>query len=231
MNTTTNAIKKPKTKYPWYTLDIALVLAIICFILLYVFGALWYIAGLMMSSILILLCVYGFIPFALLTLIYLVVPLLARAFLKWQQYIVNIKKLMIMRFLIISFTVVALLSSFLVYRGSFRPFIHGFRLRMKVKADIPSIRKWLSTIEVNKNNPRINIAWKDQPKSIRKLKSPYCYVKLESNNDRKVEFLWGTGFGHWGFVVNAQDSLIPESDKNKYILPIESGVYVWSEIQ
>jgi hypothetical protein len=227
-----NNVTGSKSNERVFVLDIALLVYIFSFILFYPVGILGYICGLGMLGILMMLAMYGFPPCSLVVLA-CVATLLYRAFFRWKKLVNNSQHLMIMRFLVLCFAMVALLSPIMYVQGDRfgRPFIHGFHRRMIIKTDVPSIREWLLTVEIDEDNLSREIHREDLPKCLLKLQPPFCIVKLVEANERIVNLIWGTGFGHWGLVIGSPKSSTHESNESDYILPLEPGVYVWLEIQ
>jgi len=137
--------------------------------------------------------------------------------------------------LVITLLVLPLFIPIQLYSPGYKPFTHGFRERMRSKADIEAIRDWLK--RRGKKEPTgdtvrfILYGW---PKSVKVLEPRYVSLDMDKNGNPKVRLHWGGGFGHWGVEIGMEDMETPESDFSRYgeyRLPLQPGAYVWHELQ
>jgi hypothetical protein len=117
-----------------------------------------------------------------------------------------------------------------------KPLMYGLRERVRSKADIKTIRNWLKTLSkedyVDYGERLSSEEW---PKSLKVLNPNRPHVSTDENGNPKVRLMWGGGFlGHWGLEIGMENMKIPPSDFSQYgeyRLPVEPGVYVWSQLQ
>ncbi len=122
-----------------------------------------------------------------------------------------------------------------LWQPGYKPFTHGFRDRIRSRADIPAIRAWLRTLSKEDYTGENFIAPQSKfPESFKVLKPRYVNLDMDKNGNPKVRLTWGGGFGHWGIEIGMEDMEIPPSDFSdyrEYRLPLEPGAYVWHELQ
>ena len=112
-------------------------------------------------------------------------------------------------------------------------FLHGFRDRVRSRADIPTIRNWLKTLDKSDYIPQ-----RDYYSSIKLLPEPLKGLGLggvslskDKNGNPEVNISAGGGFHHWGATIGLEDMVIPESDLRFHYdawLLVEPGVYVYA---
>ena len=111
----------------------------------------------------------------------------------------------------------------------------GLRDRIESKADIEATRDWLQSLgsEEYRNGNAISNA--ELPECLRGLKGARAELSADANGSAKVSLMWGSGImGSWGVVMGMKDMEIPPSDfgtHGEYRLPVEPGVYVWTEFE
>ncbi|MCJ7673706.1 MAG: hypothetical protein MUO33_00970 [Sedimentisphaerales bacterium] len=129
----------------------------------------------------------------------------------------------------------------------YKPFTYGFRDRIRSKVDVKNIRDWLKTlskedctgetIRLGYDSYPFKSKWPDSidwPKSLKVFNPGYIELDLDENGNPKVRLTWGGPPGHWGVEIGMKDMEIPASDFSQYgeyRLPVEPGVYVWSQLQ
>lgn len=115
-------------------------------------------------------------------------------------------------------------------------FMHGFRDRIRTKADVGATRAWLrSRNHEDYADHYDRLSHHEWPKSLKALKPGVVLLSADDNGNAKARLMWGSGFmGHWGVEIGTEDMQIPPSDFSEfgeYRLPLEPGVYVWHELQ
>lgn len=143
------------------------------------------------------------------------------------------------------FMVSLLVPVFTSYKGIIavnKPFMYGFRTRMKSKADIEAIRDWLESLDDEDYDsidnsyisfPHNRAEW---PQPLKLLKSGRVFLSADENDNAKVRLMWSYGHivGAWGVEIGAENMKIPPSDFSmygEYRLPVEPGVYVWRGLE
>ena len=134
------------------------------------------------------------------------------------------------------------------WQTGYEAFLHGFRDRVRGKADVGAIRDWLETLN-KKDCTRRGFSllsesgsfgrhWPDSiewSESVRVFRPRYVGFNVDDNDNLKVSLGWGTGMTRsWGLVIGPEDMEIPASDLKRhgeYRLPLEHGAYVWHEIR
>ena len=127
-------------------------------------------------------------------------------------------------------------------------FLHGFRDRVRGKADVAAIRDWLGTLDKEDCTRRSfslisdsgssGRQWPDSidwPESVKVFKPRFVQFPVDDNDNLKVRLCWGTGMTRsWGVEIGPEDMEIPPSDLSRYgehRLPLERGAYVWHELR
>jgi len=134
-----------------------------------------------------------------------------------------------------------------LWQPGYKPFTYGFRGLVKSNVDIEDIRDWMKTlskedctgetIDLYSDSDSFKSYWPDSvewPKSLKVFNAHYVNLDLDKNGKPKIRLTWGSAFGHWGFEIGMADMEIPSSDFRRYgeyRLPLESGAYVWYELQ
>jgi len=104
----------------------------------------------------------------------------------------------------------------------------GFRIHTKVWADVEAIRDWAGSYEPGPGDSPtlhgggLDIARSNWPGCVRLLGPNYVGLRYE---DRSVDLVYGSGFGHWGLYVG------PKGAKacGGYTAAVEDGAWVWHE--
>jgi hypothetical protein len=115
-----------------------------------------------------------------------------------------------------------------------RSFNHGFRDRIRSKADIPAIRDWIKTL--NKKTEKgfeVDIPYEEWPESLRALRPDFSPVHLgaDKNGNPQIRITWGAAIFHWGVIIGMEDMEIAPSDFKSWAedwLLVEPGVYVYT---
>jgi hypothetical protein len=133
--------------------------------------------------------------------------------------------------------------------GSLQPdFMHGFRDRVRSKADVGAIRDWLGTLNkedcarrsfvLRSGSGWSKIQWPDSidwPESVKVFRPYFIQFPVDDNDNLKIRLCWGTGMTRsWGVEIGPEDMKIPPSDLKRYgerRLPLEREVYVWHEVR
>ena len=187
-------------------------------------------------------------PFVVASCIFIIVNSV-RAFITWKRYtkrkrIIRTAQIGI-QILLITLYFYALFVPIEIYQPIYKPFMHGFRNRIKIIANVGAIRNWLRTLDKEhcdgnyitlSSGPYPFIRyWPDEwPISLIMFSPNSVILDLDENNNPKVRLEWGAALGHWGFEIGMEDMEIPESDfsrRGEYRLPVEPGVYVWYDLQ
>ena len=251
-NIETAQVKEIKTGLDWNNWDAIFFVILVPFIILATFlilaskGGISYLSGrfnfpldffvfiLFYPTVMIILLV----PFVVIGASFIAIGSL-RAFINWNRY--TRKKRVIrttqigISILLITLYFLALFIPIQPYSPGYKPFTHGFRERMRSKADVEAIRDWLKRRA--KREPigdtvrYISYGW---PKSVKVLNPSYVNLDLDENGNPKVRLHWGGPFGHGGVEIGMEDMEIHPSDFSQfgeYRLPLEPGVYVWHELQ
>lgn len=111
----------------------------------------------------------------------------------------------------------------------------GLRDRIESKADIEATRDWLQSLGSEEYGNAKVISSAELPESLRGLKGARAELSADANGNAKVSLMCGPGImGSWGVVIGMKDMEIPPSDfgtHGEYRLPVEPGVYVWTELE
>jgi len=215
----------------WDSLDVAFASISLTYVVFHALGGLWYLAGLTMSAYLILLAVFTFIPMLLLGLLTTTI-LIWRVVPRWAaRILVSSNRVLLLRFTAVFLGILALVMPVFLRGPGYVPFIWGFKHRMDSKANIPEIRRWLSSLGTNATNLNQRIPEEKRPEALRILNAPYCAIETVSGEHRAVSVVWGSGFGHWGMTVGRANYRLESGLGNRYVVVLEPGAYVWHEIQ
>jgi len=124
---------------------------------------------------------------------------------------------------------------------------YGYRDRLRKEVDIIEIRDWLKTLRKEDcTGKRIDLVsgsdyskryWPDSiewPKSLKVLNPRFVSLVLDENGKPKIRLTWVEGMAFLGIEIGMEDMEIPPSDfshNGEYRLPVESGAYVWHELE
>ena len=115
-----------------------------------------------------------------------------------------------------------------------KPFMYGFRDRVKNNADISAIRAWLKTLDkedldYNRKQPYYFRYHSDElPESVKAI-GGIIGLSKDGNGNPVLHCSFGGGFDHWGVEIGAEDMSIPLSDyvsKAGYRMYVEPGFYI-----
>jgi hypothetical protein len=115
-----------------------------------------------------------------------------------------------------------------------KPFMYGFRDRVKSKSDISAIRAWLKTLDkedldYNRKQPYYFRYHSDELPEFVKAIGGIIGISTDSNGNPVLHCSFGGGFDHWGVEIGAEDMNIPPSDyvsKAGYRMYVEPGFYI-----
>jgi len=111
-------------------------------------------------------------------------------------------------------------------------FLHGYRDRVKSRADIPAIRNWLKILDKEDYVPRRDYYSPDKlPEPVKGLGLGVVFLSADKSGKPTVNFSAGGGFHHWGATIGLEDMVIPESDLRFHydaLLLVQPGVYVYA---
>jgi hypothetical protein len=107
-----------------------------------------------------------------------------------------------------------------------KPFMYGFRDRIKSTVDIEAIRDWLKILdkEVLDNNSERSLYGK-LPESAKAI-GGYISFSTDQNGNHIIHHTFGGGLDNWGVEIGAEDMEIPPSDyvsKAGYRMCVEPG--------
>ena len=107
-----------------------------------------------------------------------------------------------------------------------KPFMYGFKDRLKNEADIKAIRNWLKTLD------KEDLTYYSQhshygelPESVRAM-GGFAGLSKDSNGNPVLKCSFGGGLDNWGVEIGAEDMEIPPSDyvsRAGYRMQVESG--------
>jgi len=107
-----------------------------------------------------------------------------------------------------------------------KPFIYGFRDRVKSKSDISAIRDWLKILD------KEDLAYYSQhshygelPESVKAI-GGFIGISTDQNGNPIIRHTFGGGLDNWGVEIGAEDMEIPPSDyvsKAGYRMYVEPG--------
>lgn len=116
-----------------------------------------------------------------------------------------------------------------LWQPGYKPFIYGFRERIRSEVDIEDVRDWLKTrskencdgkqIAISPDPSHLEKYWPESPEwpdSFKVCCPRFAYLDLDENGNPKVELRWGGFLGHWGVEIGMEDMEIPPSDFKRY---------------
>ena len=115
-------------------------------------------------------------------------------------------------------------------------FLQGYDKWVQKEVDIPTIQKWLASLDMTYSGRRYfkNPLPQNLPEAITKLKPQYMYFSEFDAGKRSVEFEWGGPLGHWGIKIGLPGMETPEDGHIEiteglweFRHPIQSGVYIF----
>ena len=113
-------------------------------------------------------------------------------------------------------------------------FIHGFRDRIRSKADIPAIRDWLKTLDKEDYMEHSIEIYRDEwPESLKVLNDGnHVVIWADRNGNPQLKLTWGAAIFHWGVTIGMENMEMAPSDFEPWAeswLLVEPGVYVWDQ--
>jgi len=239
-NIETAQTEERKPRINWNKWDAVIFVAVVAFIIIVPLGGIEYLeARFGTSSILFDTC-FVYLTLGIFIIVFLIVGAI-QLLCNWRRYTRRkklIKSLQIgIPFVFVASFAISILTPIEthLWQPGYKPFTHGFRARMRSKADIEAIRDWMNTLSKEDCTAENFIAPQSKfPESFKVLKPRYVNLDMDKNGNPKVRLTWGGGFGHWGIEIGMEDMEVPPSDFScfgEYRLPLESGVYVWHELQ
>lgn len=216
---------------------------LICFVLLIILtifvplGGIHYLCGRLNFHIGLVICVLY--PAIGVFMIYCFAGIV-RLFSDWRKH--NRKrKLIIVAEIVIPIVIIALfVAPFFIPIAldlwpGYKPFTYGCRDRVRSKADIEAIRAWLRTLsKENYTGDTVRLLSDEWPKSLKVLNPRRVILSTDEKDNTKIRLTMGGRFAYWGVEIGMEDMEIPPSDfgyRGEYRLPLESGVYVWYDLQ
>lgn len=119
-----------------------------------------------------------------------------------------------------------------------KPFMYGFRERIRHNADLDAIRGWLGSLSTEDylvDEYYNRISREKWPGPVKILKPEKVFLSADENSHPKVRLDWGGGvIGHWGAEIGMPDMKTPASDFSnygEYRLPLKPGIYVWRKLE
>jgi hypothetical protein len=210
-----------KRSSKWVIIEVGLILTFIC---IFHLGIVGYISGLILSQILFVIHIYGSL-LSYLLIVYLIVRLCYMV-ISFKRNKMTLKK----RFLISIIAIIVLIIPTIMRNFSDLPTIgyvpaHGFCHRMRCKADIPAIRKWLKEQKDDKGGSLNNaeLQQSDLPMCIKELQP--SRVSFCEGDRLYVELVWRFAF-NMGLVVGPET--MENTEQYYYTLSVKPGVYVWA---
>ncbi len=114
-----------------------------------------------------------------------------------------------------------------------KAFNHGFRDRIRSKADIGSIRDWMRTLSKEEYEDfSVRLPRDEWPKPLKVLNPNSITLLADKNANPQVRMMWGAAVFHWGVAIGMQDMVIPPTEISEWTecwLLVEPGVYVWDQ--
>ena len=107
-----------------------------------------------------------------------------------------------------------------------KPFMYGFRDRVKSNVDISAVRAWLKTIDSEDIDYYSQYSHRDELPEYVKAIGGSVSLSTDSNGNHVLHCSFGGGFDHWGVEIGAEDMKIPPSDyvsKAGYRMYVEPG--------
>ena len=237
-NTNTEPLGETKPRRNWNGWDIFFIVTpILCIILIPLGGFFDYLRGRFENVDFCLISCMFYLAIGLF-FFFCIVYGLVRLFVNWKSHTWEKRFIIVFEIGIPIVVIVIFFTSFLIpsylRMPGYKPFMYGFRDRMRSQADIEDIRNWLKTLRKEDYAGDINrLPYNNFPESL-KVFGRGINLSADKNGNPKVSLAWGSGFGQWGIVIGMEDMEIPPSYSSQYgefRLAVESGVYVWHEIQ
>lgn len=247
MDSKESQLKKEKEpKAGWQKWDTFFSIYAILFILLLPLGGGLYICGLL-SPYSYIFFAWFFLPVSLAFFICSIPIYTIRICLLWRSYTKKQIVGIICQNGLVAFFIVSLFTLNGFWIAGYKTFTYGFKQRIQMKTDIPTIQKWLKTVKKEVSNDyTLNLpihfdaminGWPDSikwPECLTTFKTHYGNLELNDEGDAKIRLTWGGAFSHWGFEVGPVNMKIPPSDfgqRGEYRLPLAPGAYAWYELK
>lgn len=243
--------KKPKID--WNKWDLIFSVTIIVFIIFIPLGGIIYLGGRFSSYPVSFFyaCIMYFSGIILLFVFFIAVAI--QILCNWKIYTSRKKIIKTIQFgILITFFTSFVIPTFThietyLWQPGYKLTTYGYRDRLRKEVDIEAVREWLRTLRKEDcTGERIDLVsgsdyskryWPDSiewPKSLKVLNPRFVSLNLDENWKPKIRLTWVEFMAFVGVEIGMEDMEIPPSDFSnygEYRLPLESGAYVWHELE
>lgn len=241
-----------RSRIDWNKWDSIFSLFIVAFIIIVPLGGIEYLNGRFNTDLFIFEVCFIYLTMMILIVVFVILSAV-HLLCNWRRYTRGKRLIKILQigipFVFIASGAISILTPIETYlcQPGYKSFTYGFRERIRIEADIEDIRDWFRTLSIEdctgkaidlfSDSDSLKGDWPDSiewPKSLKVFDARYVNLDLDENGKPKIKLTWGSAFGHWGFEIGMVDMEIPPSDFRRfgeYRLPLESGAYVWHELQ
>ena len=192
-------------------------------------------------------CCFPCLALTLLALLTLVLLLLLtiRMVRAWRRRAANRRRLMWLHLLVITAIVIYLVLPFTRFGfPRYKTYTAGFRRYVKVNVDLNAMRAWLSTLDRKRcsdyvydlgSGGTIESRWPETrpwARAITHLEPHSAMLSLDGDGHPAI-WIGRSGWGRSGLVVGSEKMRVPPAgfvEHKEYRLPLDSGAYVWHEV-
>jgi len=133
------------------------------------------------------------------------------------------------RWSVITFGALGLVLSAAVFTmPGYRAFTRGYWLHAKIWLSVPQVREWAKH-EPGTTGPRETVPFARWPTTLKIASLGEGEVRIDPET-KTVMLVDGGGFGHWGIRVGPAEA-VEGHFRRSYRIDLQSGAWVWHEIQ